>query len=35
MSTQFPPPETVFVSSARVACDGGADVAPALGHPRI
>lgn len=31
----LPPPETVRVSSLRVACDGGGEVDPALGHPRV
>ena len=28
-------PETVYTESARVACDGAAAIAPALGHPRV
>ena len=28
-------PETVYTQTTRVACDGGIDVAPALGHPRV
>lgn len=28
-------PETVIVTTARVACDGASDTAPALGHPRV
>ena len=28
-------PETVLTKSARVACDGAASIAPALGHPRV
>ena len=28
-------PETVYVTTLRVACDGGQDVAPGLGHPRV
>lgn len=33
----IPPPETVRVDSARVACDGASDIpgGAALGHPRI
>lgn len=30
-----PPPETIRVTSAIVACDGGGEIAPALGHPRV
>jgi len=30
-----PPPETIKVTSHRVACDGSGEVSPALGHPRI
>jgi len=30
-----PPPEIIRVPTARVACDGSGEVAPALGHPRI
>ncbi|MET0179581.1 MAG: zinc-finger domain-containing protein [Novosphingobium sp.] len=29
------PPEVFVVDSARVKCDGGGDIAPALGHPRV
>ena len=29
------PPETIRVSTLRVACDGASDIAPALGHPRV
>lgn len=31
------PPETVFVTSLRVACDGATDIpgGAALGHPRV
>ncbi len=37
MATQdiIPPPEVSYVETPRVACDGGAQVSPALGHPRI
>ncbi len=28
-------PEISLVASPRVACDGAADIAPALGHPRV
>ena len=29
-------PETILVRSNRIACDGsGADVPPALGHPKV
>ncbi len=33
----LPPPETVRVSHARVACDGATDIpgGAALGHPRV
>ena len=30
-----PPPETIFIDSVQVACDGSGEVAPALGHPRV
>ena len=30
-----PPPETIKVTSHRVACDGSGEVSAALGHPRI
>jgi NADH dehydrogenase (ubiquinone) Fe-S protein 6 len=29
------PPETVSVTSPRVACDGSGEVPAALGHPRV
>jgi NADH dehydrogenase (ubiquinone) Fe-S protein 6 len=29
------PPETIFVTSVRVACDGSGEVPAALGHPRV
>jgi len=29
------PPETIFVTSASVACDGSGEVPAALGHPRV
>ena len=32
MSTPLPPPETIEVSTNKVACDGGVG---ALGHPRV
>ena len=28
-------PEIAYTESARVACDGAADISPALGHPRV
>ena len=28
-------PETAYVETARVACDGAAEISPALGHPRV
>ena len=28
-------PETSYVTSPRVACDGAAETSPALGHPRV
>ena len=28
-------PELAYTEQARVACDGAADVSPALGHPRV
>jgi NADH dehydrogenase (ubiquinone) Fe-S protein 6 len=31
----MPPPETILVETRRVKCDGGGDIAPALGHPRV
>ena len=33
----IPPPETLRVSSSRVACDGAGDIpgGAALGHPRV
>ena len=31
----IPPPETTFVKTPRVACDGATGIAPALGHPRV
>lgn len=30
-----PAPETVYVDTARVACDGGGAPAHSLGHPRV
>ncbi len=35
MASAPPPPETSFVTTTRVACDGGIGVNPALGHPRV
>ncbi|MBO9376569.1 zinc-finger domain-containing protein [Sphingomonas histidinilytica] len=37
MSIPAPTPETVTVSSTRVACDGASDIpgGEALGHPRV
>jgi uncharacterized Zn-finger protein len=35
MASIPPPPETVFVTTSRVACDGATDISPALGHPRV
>ena len=35
MASAPPPPETVYTVTPRVACDGGSDVSPALGHPRV
>ena len=35
MATDPFTPETVFVDSPRVACDGAAEISPALGHPRV
>ncbi|WP_448501627.1 zinc-finger domain-containing protein [Sphingomonas sp.] len=29
------PPETIRVAQPRVACDGGGEIEPALGHPRV
>jgi uncharacterized Zn-finger protein len=31
----LPPPETSYVETPRVACDGAAEEHPALGHPRV
>jgi NADH dehydrogenase (ubiquinone) Fe-S protein 6 len=31
----IPPPETVRISSRRIACDGSGEVPAALGHPRV
>ena len=28
-------PEIAYTENARVACDGAAAIAPALGHPRV
>ena len=30
-----PPPETIFIDTVQVACDGSGEVSPALGHPRV
>jgi uncharacterized Zn-finger protein len=35
MPSAPPPPETVYTSTTRVACDGATDISPALGHPRV
>ena len=35
MATDPYVPETLYVSTSRVACDGGIEVNPALGHPRV
>lgn len=35
MASAPPPPETVYTTNTRVACDGGIEVNPALGHPRV
>ena len=35
MSSAPPPPETVYTSTPRVACDGATDISPVLGHPRV
>ena len=35
MATDPFTPETVHVDSRRACCDGAADSAPALGHPRV
>ena len=32
---QIPPPETIRVKTNAVACDGGGQIDPALGHPRV
>lgn len=31
----IPPPEVFRVTTTRVACDGGGEIDPALGHPRV
>ena len=31
----IPPSEVLRVTTPRVACDGGGEIAPALGHPRV
>ena len=31
----IPPPETFRVTTNAVSCDGGGQVDPALGHPRV
>jgi uncharacterized Zn-finger protein len=28
-------PETTYVTSPRVVCDGATEISPALGHPRV
>ena len=30
-----PPPETIYIDTVQVACDGSGEVSPALGHPRV
>lgn len=35
MATDPFTPEISYVDTSRVACDGAADIAPALGHPRV
>ena len=30
-----PPPETIYIETVQVACDGSGEVSPALGHPRV
>jgi uncharacterized Zn-finger protein len=37
MSTQPDAPETIYVDSSRVVCDGASDIpgGGALGHPRV
>jgi uncharacterized Zn-finger protein len=35
MQTDRYTPEIAYVTSPRVACDGAADINPALGHPRV
>jgi len=35
MPSAPPPPEIVYTTTNRVACDGGIEVNPALGHPRV
>ncbi len=35
MVNDLPPPEVSYVNTPRVACDGGAETTPALGHPRV
>ena len=31
----LPAPETIRVTTLRVACDGGGEIEPARGHPRV
>ena len=31
----LPPPETILVTTPRIACDGSGEVPAALGHPRV
>ena len=33
--SDIPPPEIMFVTSNAVSCDGGGEIEPALGHPRV
>lgn len=35
MASQSSAPETAYVTSRRVACDGATEISPALGHPRV
>jgi uncharacterized Zn-finger protein len=36
MAATYPyTPETVTVTTSRVACDGASETSPALGHPRV
>ncbi|MCY7339657.1 MAG: zinc-finger domain-containing protein [Sphingomonas bacterium] len=33
--SNLPPPETIRITSLRVACDGAGVIDAALGHPRV